>query len=68
MRLIVNMEPVGDFLGIDYSENSTRDVLLKGSCDDGFLALVKKLGWLEDLQKFDNKMAEKSQEMLKAAS
>jgi len=66
VRLVVNMEPVGQFLGIKYGPDSVRDVFVGGSCDNGFLTLIKKLGWFDDLKKFEEKMAEKSKELLKS--
>jgi len=64
-RLVVNMEQVGQFLGIQYGPESRRDVFAGGSCDAGFLSLIKKLGWFDDLKKFEDKMGEKSKELLK---
>lgn len=31
--------------GLDFSEAAYRDVFMKGTCDDGCLALAKLLGW-----------------------
>lgn len=50
-RVIVNQDPVGQELGIDYNPNSsTRDFFAKGNCDQVFLDLIQELGWLEDLK------------------
>lgn len=48
-RVIVNREPVGEDLGIEY-KNPTRDVFLQGTCDEAILSLVAKLGWMDDLK------------------
>lgn len=39
----------------------------RGPCDDGFLALVKALGWVEDLLPVREHMAESSQKLLDQA-
>mmetsp|Transcript_30648 Transcript_30648/g.74669 ORF Transcript_30648/g.74669 Transcript_30648/m.74669 type:complete len:83 (+) Transcript_30648:271-519(+) len=67
MRLVVNREPVGEDQGIDYGESPVRDVFGKGNCDDVFLELATKLGWLDDLKKYSGSMAEKSVKALDAA-
>ena len=36
-------------LGIDYSENSIRDVFAHGHSDEMCLDLIEKLGWLDDI-------------------
>ena len=51
VRVVVNMEPVGEDLGIVYGSGATRDIFLQGSCDDVFLKLAEKLGWKDDLLK-----------------
>lgn len=60
-RVVVNMEPVGQDLGIEYSSFSmdddgegedpspSRDLFLQGSCDAIFLELIEHLGWMDDL-------------------
>jgi NAD+-dependent protein deacetylase sirtuin 2 len=50
-RVVVNQEPVGEELGIDYSPGAERDFFAQGKCDEVFLELVTELGWLDDLQK-----------------
>jgi NAD+-dependent protein deacetylase sirtuin 2 len=55
-RVIINNEPVGSELGIDYSDPATssnrrhRDIFLQGTCDEIFLELIEHLGWLQDIQ------------------
>jgi len=63
-RLIVNREPIGKELGVKYGENNTRDIFCSGDCDDVFLELIDKLGWLDDLIEVRDKMAPKSQVLL----
>mmetsp|Transcript_5327 Transcript_5327/g.10009 ORF Transcript_5327/g.10009 Transcript_5327/m.10009 type:complete len:329 (-) Transcript_5327:70-1056(-) len=49
-RVIVNQEPVGEELGIDYNSSSGgRDFFAQGTCDEVFLELVTEMGWLDDL-------------------
>lgn len=47
-RVIINMEKVGESLGIDYSPNAERDYFLSGTCSEGVTKLVEALGWTED--------------------
>jgi len=63
-RLLVNRDPVGRFLGIKYGSDSIRDVFVGGAADEAFLTLAKKLGWVNDLKKYADKMAPKSRELL----
>jgi NAD-dependent deacetylase sirtuin 2 len=48
-RVVINLEPVGAELGIDYSGNSRRDLFLQGTCDEVFVQLLQELGWLDDV-------------------
>lgn len=50
LRMIVNMEPVGQELGIMYGEKSKRDFFAQGPCDEVFLELMDHLDWLDDLE------------------
>lgn len=49
IRLIVNNEPVGEALGIDYSKEATRDIFAQGHCENVFLDLMYLLGWKNEL-------------------
>jgi len=49
IRLIVNNEPVGETLGIDYSNEATRDIFAQGDCENVFLDLMSLLGWESEL-------------------
>jgi NAD-dependent SIR2 family protein deacetylase len=48
VRVVVNREPVGVDLGLDYSVDSERDFYAQGECDDVFLELAQHLGWTDD--------------------
>lgn len=50
IRVVVNNEPVGKELGIEYGPTTTRDFFAQGDCDSVFLNLVRELGWLDDLE------------------
>ena len=62
LRVVVNQDPVGQDLGIEYSDRAAekksddgdydqkRDFFAQGSCEDVFLNLIIELGWLEDLR------------------
>ena len=64
-RVIVNKEPVGQDLGIEYGSNSSRDWFLQGSCDEVFFELIQHLGWVEDLD--TQVLPEASAELVKKA-
>lgn len=48
-RLVVNLEPVGQELGIENGPRAARDVFGQGECDTVFLELAGMLGWLPEL-------------------
>lgn len=50
IRVVVNREPVGVELGLDFANPASRDCFAQGDCDDVFLELCKELGWLDDLK------------------
>lgn len=60
MRVIVNDEPVGTRLGIEYGPNAKRDFFADGNCDDVFLELICALGWLQDVNAVIDNLAESS--------
>lgn len=64
-RLVINREPVGEQLGLDYG--TKRDILLSGDCDAGFLGLAKELGWLQDLYAFKDQMCPQSKTAIENA-
>ena len=50
VRVVVDREPVGRDLGIQYGASATRDdVFLRGDVDGVIAALAKELGWLGDI-------------------
>jgi len=49
VRVVINREPVGYMLGINYEKNAERDFFAKGNCEDVVLDLMEELGWIEDL-------------------
>ena len=65
-RIVVNNEPVGTELGLDYSA-SGRDSFIGGDCEGSFLELTARLGWLEDLATQRGALPESSQTALDAA-
>ena len=65
LRLIVNNKKVGGMLGIDYSENSVRDVFAHGHSDEMCLNLIDKLGWLDDLAAIIDDLPESNALMLR---
>ena len=66
MRVIVNREPVGYQLGIDYSERSEQDFFAQGDINEVLLLdLVIELGWLEELQQLCRQLPQRSELVLK---
>lgn len=64
VRVVVNREAVGDDLGIRYEADAERDIFGQGDCDAVFLDLAEDLGWLPDLVKHVEHMADKSAKLL----
>ena len=62
-RVIVNQEPVGSDLGINYG-GGDRDYFAQGDCDQVFLELCRELGWMEDLLAIQDSLPEKSKAAL----
>jgi hypothetical protein len=52
-------------LGIDYTENSIRDVFAHGHSDEMCLDLMDKLGWLDDLASIMDDLPESNAQMLR---
>eukprot|EP01041_Mallomonas_annulata_P004555 gene4555-9036_t len=63
-RLVVDMNPVGLHLGLDFQSPSSRDILLPGPSDAIFLELTQALGWTQDLLVYKHLMATDSREIL----
>jgi NAD-dependent deacetylase sirtuin 2 len=66
IRVVVNSEPVGQELGIDYDDSSGRDFFAQGDSDSVFLELIRELGWTEDLIAKKDLLPTKSQALLGA--
>ena len=64
MRVLINREPVGWHLGLDYEEND-RDFFAQGDCEAVVLQLMEYLGWLEDLNAVMNELPESSCDLLR---
>ena len=63
-RIVVNTEPVGQFLGLNFND-STRDHLLQGQCDEELLELSIKLGWESELLKHVPDMSQHGQDLVR---
>ena len=71
-RLVINLEPVGADLGIEYGggaggARAARDVFAAGTCDAGFLELARLLGWLPDLAAVRDRLPDASAALLDEA-
>ena len=64
LRVVVNNEPVGFGLGIDYSEDATRDYFARGYCDEILLDLIKELDWIDDIQDIVHELSDSSKKLL----
>jgi len=65
IRVVVNAEPVGEELGVDYESGPAgRDFFAQGDCDSVFLDLIQELGWLDDLKAQNDLLPPKSQKLL----
>jgi len=65
LRMVMNNEKVGRRLGIDYSENSIRDVWAHGYTDETCLNLAEKMGWLDDLALIVDELPDSSAQLLR---
>ena len=65
-RVIINNEPVGRELGIDYGTNPERDFFAQGKCDNVFLDLICELGWLQDLNEEVDNLPRASVDLIRA--
>lgn len=60
LRVVVNDEPVGWRLGIEYGSQAKRDFFAQGHCDAVMLDLIEHLGWLEDIAPLVDHLPEES--------
>jgi NAD-dependent deacetylase sirtuin 2 len=67
MRVIVNRDPVGISLGMQYGDFAERDYFASGDIDPILLELMGHLGWLDDLKYLldGDKLPESSAELLR---
>ena len=67
LRVVVNDQPVGQELGIDYGppRDDKRDVFLQGEADQVFLELMGHLGWVDRLAERIDDLPEQSQTRLR---
>jgi len=49
LRVIINRDPVGHSLGIEYGSTTQRDYFTQGDCEDKFLFLMLYLGWRDKI-------------------
>ena len=65
IRIIINRDPVGEELGIEYSQPK-RDFFAQGDCDDIFLELMCCLGWLDELIEIADHLPEQSANLIRS--
>ena len=66
LRVVINDEPVGWRVGIEYGSHAKRDYFAQGHCDDVTLDLIEKLGWLDALSAHMDELPEESAERVRA--
>lgn len=66
MRVLINREPVGWHVGLNFQEND-RDFWGRGNCENVVLELMQHLGWLEDLRPLVDEVPESSRDLLRRA-
>ena len=66
LRVLVNRDPVGIHLGIQYGPMAERDYFAPGDIDATMLELMAQLGWLDELEPLlNNQLPESSSELLR---
>jgi len=66
-RVLCNRDLVGEHLGFSPNEEPTsRDIWLTGTCDESLLQFAAKLGWLDDLAIYKDRMCEQSRDTFEA--
>ncbi len=65
LRVIINNEPVGSHLGIDYMDDASRDYFARGLCDEVLLDLVIKMGWMEDIKCIATQLPNETQDLIR---
>jgi len=64
LRMVMNDERVGGRLGLEYGEDSIRDVFAHGRSDETCLDLAEEMGWLDDLALIADELPESSARLL----
>ena len=68
LRVLVNRDPVGTHLGIQYGPMAERDYFAPGDIDATMLQLMTHLGWLDELEPLlNNQLPDSSSELLRKA-
>lgn len=67
-RLVLNVDPVGQNLGINFDRTDGRDCFLQATCDLGCAYLAQKLNWVDDILVYKSFMCENSQTVLELNS
>lgn len=65
LRVVVNKEPVGSMLGIDYCDTASRDYFARGCCDETLLHLIDEMGWMDDISDLKDELPDGCQELLR---
>eukprot|EP00980_Cylindrotheca_fusiformis_P013123 scaffold3297_cov132-Cylindrotheca_fusiformis.AAC.3 len=67
LRVLVNRDPVGMSLGMQYGSYAERDYFAEGDIDPTMLELMTHLGWLDELEPLlvDQKLPESSANLLR---
>ena len=68
MRMVANIEPVGQELGIMYENDNKkikRDFFAQGPCDNIFLELMDHLDWMDDVVSHINDISESSAKLVR---
>lgn len=63
-RLVINNQCVGEDLGLCFENPKSKDSILLGGIDDGFLQLASGLGWIDELYQYKHLMCESSAKLL----
>lgn len=66
-RIVINDEPVGTDLGLQYGVGDGHDIFIGGDCERSFLDLIVRLGWLGELVEQKAVLPAASQTMLDQA-
>ena len=65
LRMVINNEPVGERLGIQYGSEANRDFFARGNCDEVILDLLCHLDWMDDAAKLLSHLPQESARLLR---